>query len=654
MPTLFKLILGLGYIAFLANHHAAVAQQPDRSETYTGVVEGYYGTPWTAGQRRDLVEFMGEFGLKHYVYAPKDDPLHRSRWSELYPESTVTTFRQLLDHGSENKVTIWFAISPGLSIRYSSEEDFKRLTDKMEQLIRAGFRNVALFLDDVPEQLPHAEDREVYPNIAYAHADLIQRLHTFLNDREVALWVCPTVYSDSFGDQSYLEILGPLMPAEVPLFWTGPDVASPNISAADISRWTQRTGTKPLIWDNYPVNDYEVWRPFLGPYPSRDAGGVAMAQGFIANPGPSIYTSMVGLATLADLIGDPAGYQPSLAHERALRRLFGDDVYSLLEPLMSFYGAYGWEDHVLSGLYKPGIPVNVAVLDSVLVAMEQHLAALGPYVEGRPRLAGLLGELAHYLDASKAKYEAMRGDPMYAVVNGSLLFRQELDAYKAAEVRRPLSVNSEEWRHVERHPLVREGVADSSHLEIYHVQYATTLDTLYTRIHFKVGTDLIVAQQTLFNGNLATLAVASNPAMEALHPSADDLFVVTTPGSPFEELSRFTLELGGFASRGISDINLRQISHFFHQYAIIPEAGERHLFDGVRMEGTSDHSGFFLMAAIPRYGHDEMRLNWSLNINTTLDDTVSPTPRTGIVNWMASRRPYLGNPGTWVRIRLTN
>ncbi len=629
-------------------------QANDEQQLLAGVVEGFYGTPWTPEQRLDLITFMGETGLEHYVYAPKDDPLHRSRWSEPYPDSTLQKFGQLLEHGIDNGVTIWFAISPGLSIRYSSDEDFQKLTDKLDQVIKAGFRNVALFLDDVPERLQHADDREVYSNIAYAHADIIQRLNAYLVDQGVALWVCPTVYADSFGDQMYLNALGPLMPDGVPLLWTGPDVASPDITAADVSRWKNRTGSKPLVWDNYPVNDYEVWRPFLGPYPARDADGVKSTLGFIANPGPSIYSSMVGLATLADLIEDPAGYQPAVAHERALRRLFGDEVYPLLEPIVEFYGAYGWEDHLLSGLYKPGVPIMVTKLDSALTTLGLQLGDLRAYASGNRRLAGLIREVEGYLNASKQRLDGMKSDAKYAIAGDELAYNDALDLYSAPTVRRTLTVRSRDWRNVKRHRLYRDGVVDKQDIVYYDVQYAATPDTLFTRISFKTGTFIYLDNQTMYGGNLATLAVAADPSTAAMHPSPADLFVVTTPGDPFIELSRFTLNLGGFASRGISDINLRQISSFFHQFAVVPSSKDRLLFDGVRLEGYNEKSEFFLMAAIPRQGRNEILLNWSLNLFTTVENAGSPTTSTATFNWMASRRPYLGNPRTWVRVQISD
>jgi hyaluronoglucosaminidase len=45
-----------------------------------GVIEGFYGTPWTHEERLDLIRFCAAEGLDTWVHAPKDDPYHRPRW----------------------------------------------------------------------------------------------------------------------------------------------------------------------------------------------------------------------------------------------------------------------------------------------------------------------------------------------------------------------------------------------------------------------------------------------------------------------------------------------------------------------------------------------------------------------------------------------
>src|SRR5882762_9841033 len=50
-----------------------------------GVIEGFYGQPWTPAERFELFDRMASWGLNTYVYAPKDDFNHRAVWREHYP-----------------------------------------------------------------------------------------------------------------------------------------------------------------------------------------------------------------------------------------------------------------------------------------------------------------------------------------------------------------------------------------------------------------------------------------------------------------------------------------------------------------------------------------------------------------------------------------
>ena len=43
-----------------------------------GVVEGFYGTPWSHQVRLSLIDFYGRHKMNNYIYGPKDDPYHSS------------------------------------------------------------------------------------------------------------------------------------------------------------------------------------------------------------------------------------------------------------------------------------------------------------------------------------------------------------------------------------------------------------------------------------------------------------------------------------------------------------------------------------------------------------------------------------------------
>ncbi|MBQ9836356.1 MAG: beta-N-acetylglucosaminidase domain-containing protein [Akkermansia sp.] len=61
-----------------------IADWPDLP--YRGVVEGYYGIPWSTKARLAQLDFYGRNKLNTYIYAPKDDPYHHG--SALHLKAT--------------------------------------------------------------------------------------------------------------------------------------------------------------------------------------------------------------------------------------------------------------------------------------------------------------------------------------------------------------------------------------------------------------------------------------------------------------------------------------------------------------------------------------------------------------------------------------
>ena len=88
-----------------------------------GVVEGFYGRPWTLGQRKDLFEKMESWGMSSYLYAPKDDCKHRAYWRELYTVEEAEHLQSLITAASDRNIIFYYAISPGLDITYSNSKE---------------------------------------------------------------------------------------------------------------------------------------------------------------------------------------------------------------------------------------------------------------------------------------------------------------------------------------------------------------------------------------------------------------------------------------------------------------------------------------------------------------------------------------------------
>ena len=290
---------------FLAALNCAEAT-PSPTFELSGVIEGFYGPPWSHSDRLDMLRFMGRSGLKVYIYAPKNDPYHRTRWREPYPEDAERQLRELVQAADAAGVEFWYAISPGLTITYSDSLDYQELLRKIEQVATLGVEHFGLFVDDVPTELAHAADRAAYGTLAGAHVALTNRLYTYLAERGHTLALTPTTYTNAWGDLDYLAEIGAGVAQQVVILWTGPDVASPIITKAQASDWGALLQRKPLLWDNYPVNDYARWRIFLGPVTGRAGDLAETTLGIIANPMNEAHASMIPLATLAEYARDPA------------------------------------------------------------------------------------------------------------------------------------------------------------------------------------------------------------------------------------------------------------------------------------------------------------------------------------------------------------
>jgi hyaluronoglucosaminidase len=285
-----------------------------RSFGRRGVVEGFYGQPWSHRARLDLLSFIGARGMNAYVYAPKEDAKHRAQWREPYDNTEHARFRELITHSHDAGVTFGLAISPGLDIDYGNDDDRATLLAKLQPFADAGVRWFLLLLDDIPTA----------PGLAGRQVAIANWLLDALRDQrpDVDLALCPTEYV-GMRATPYLDVLGAELHEAIDVMWTGPTVCSATIGAADARAWSEAVGgRRPLIWDNYPVNDGAM-EPSLhvGPYRGRDADLADVTAGILCNPMRHAYASQIALATAADFLRAPDEYDEGVSWSRAI-----DDV----------------------------------------------------------------------------------------------------------------------------------------------------------------------------------------------------------------------------------------------------------------------------------------------------------------------------------------
>ena len=281
-----------------------------------GVVEGFYGPPWGWVERLSFVEFLGRVGLNAYIYGPKWDPYHREWWRAPYDAGFMDRLSAMVEAGLKYGVEVVFAVSPGLDIDYSSEDDVMVLVRKLSRVMELGIGSVAVFLDDIP---PVLRGRG-FKTLAEAQASLANRVLRELRPRSLIL--CPTYYYGIRED--YLRELGSRLDPEVHVMWTGMWVTSHRISEEDLTRVAEVLGRKPFIWDNYPVNDYftvyGLTRLHLGPIKGRARGLPKYVSGYVANLANQPELSKIPVYTVAEAL-QSEDYDPDRSLGQAIDAL---------------------------------------------------------------------------------------------------------------------------------------------------------------------------------------------------------------------------------------------------------------------------------------------------------------------------------------------
>ena len=301
-----------------------------------GVIEGFYGPPWSHAERLDLIRFCAQHDLNTWVHAPKDDPYHRAQWREPYPDDQLARLGELVTLCHEVGVDFAYAIAPGLDICYSHESEWERLLAKIEQVRSVGVVHFQLLWDDVEHTLHCAEDEALYGQAerptGAAQAPFSNRFAREI-EQPGPLVVCPMAYAQT-GDGPYRRSCAPHLDDGVVLYWTGPEVVSLAITKDELDMSVHRYANhEHLLWDNFPVNDWEPTVLHLGPLRGRDPNLLhGNLRGIIANAMVQAVPSKLALATVAEWARDPFAYDMLASYERALREHGGEVVAALGEP----------------------------------------------------------------------------------------------------------------------------------------------------------------------------------------------------------------------------------------------------------------------------------------------------------------------------------
>ena len=287
------------------------------SVTQRGLVEGYYGNPYSEADRMSLFEFFGRNKMNVYIYGPKDDKYHKDKWRENYPEAEAAKITEYINAAKANKVEFVWAIHPGNDIQWN-RTDSVNIVNKLKAMYKLGVRTFAVFFDDVWGGEGTRGDKQAL--LMNYITDELAKTYPDINP----CIICPTQYNKGWSSGDYLSTLGTTMNKNVRIMWTGNSVVD-MINKSDMTWINNQISRKAYIWLNYPVTDYCINHLLMGPTYGNDLDIADMLSGFTANPMEYAEASKLSLFSIADYNWNMPAYDAESSWEAAIKYLMPEN-----------------------------------------------------------------------------------------------------------------------------------------------------------------------------------------------------------------------------------------------------------------------------------------------------------------------------------------
>ena len=295
---------------------------------FRGVVEGFYGTPWSHQARLRHLKFYGENKMNTYIYGPKDDPYHSSpNWRLPYPEQEAKQIKELVQVAKENAVNFVWAIHPGQDIKWN-QEDRDNLLAKFEKMYELGVRSYAVFFDDISGEGTKADKQAELLN--YIDEQFVK-----VKKDVTPLIMCPTEYNKSWSNVKggYLTTLGTKLNPSIHIMWTGDRVIA-DMYEGDTEKggmkWINNLIQRPAyVWWNFPVSDYVRDHLLMGPVYGNDLHIANLMSGFVTNPMEHAESSLLAIYGVASYAWNPDQYDSDKAWKDAMKAVLPSSAKEL-------------------------------------------------------------------------------------------------------------------------------------------------------------------------------------------------------------------------------------------------------------------------------------------------------------------------------------
>lgn len=298
---------------------ASIFDWPDLP--YRGVVEGYYGIPWSNKARLAQLEFYGRNKLNTYIYAPKDDPYHHGAGCyQLYPADKAAELKKVVAHARKNHVRFFWAIHPANTVNWNNQEgkpQLDKLCAKLQQLYDLGVRDFGVFVDDSNGAIGRAARQVQLCRYIQEH---FIRKHPDANQEMI---MCPTGYNRGWTNEGFLTEMGNGLPKDIFMMWTGNTVV--HDIHLDGQRWVNQFLKSPtFVWWNWPCNDFRRDRLSMGRTYGLGTEEEMKKQmsGFVANPMEHAEANKVGLFGVADYTWNITNFDSVGSWKAGIARLY--------------------------------------------------------------------------------------------------------------------------------------------------------------------------------------------------------------------------------------------------------------------------------------------------------------------------------------------
>ena len=312
------------------------------SVPFVGVIEGFFGQSWSWDERTAYASFLRTHGYSFYIYAPKDEPFLRKRWSEPFPAERLTQLSTLFSTYTSCGIQRGVGLSPYEAYRDYDSGARARLREKVKVLNTLSLDILCVLFDDM---------RGDVPALAETQIRILGDIREVSNAPRIIF--CPTYYSYDpiiercFGPMPphYLEDLGRGLDQSIDLFWTGEKVMSSAYPEGHLKEVAERMRRKPFLWDNYPVNDSKRASPFLflKAFENRGPHLADLASGHAVNPMKQPWLSQIPLASLRSNYEQTGSYDREAMTLLCAKEVCGDEVGGLIAYDLALFHDVGLE-----------------------------------------------------------------------------------------------------------------------------------------------------------------------------------------------------------------------------------------------------------------------------------------------------------------------